>query len=141
MASDHVSAVRAIEGLYASTFAQDQTEGRISWEGVPFTPPSTGVWHRPRVLWGDSFMDTDATTARNTTVGVLTVSLFARPGSGKAALYTKADAVRDAFNRVTTSGVRFDAPSGPKPGTDRSNEGEWLQIVIDCPFTIEEESA
>ena len=108
----------------------------VAWEGMPFDPPD-GIWFRVSILWGDSFLQTQGSPGgANTLVGVLSFQCFDQPGNGTGRLYDLADVLRDLFNRNTVSGIRFDAPSGPKPAT-RDEDG-WDGVIVDIPFEVDE---
>ena len=108
----------------------------IQWEGLDFRPPN-GPWLRVAILWGEAFEQTigGPGIGKNEVVGVLSLSIFGRPGRGTGELEAYADVLRDAFNRAEIGKVRFGAPSGPRPAQER--EG-WIQMVVDIPFTLEE---
>jgi len=108
----------------------------VAWPGVDFDPPSQ--WARPAILWGDGFLETHGASGTNTVVGVLVVSLFARPGSGLGALYGWADTVRDLYDRYTGTGVEFLAASGPRQVN--TDDTRWLQVNVSIPFVAEETS-
>lgn len=111
----------------------------VAWEGVDFSPPD-GPWIQPRVIWGDAFEDSmvGPSGARNRIVGVLSTNLFAKPGTGKGALLQLADAFRDLFNRADLGGVRFGAPSAPRPVPSRGEGQAWMQVNVSVPFEVEE---
>ncbi|HEX7048654.1 MAG TPA: phage tail terminator-like protein [Longimicrobiales bacterium] len=126
----------ATEWKAARGYTDEQLGERVAWEGVDFTPPAS-EWVRLSILWGDAFEQTMGGPAvgKNEVVGVVSVTLFYPPGRGTGVLEGLADDVRDIFNRAEVSGVRFGAPSGPKPARERDG---WVQTTVDVPFTVEE---
>jgi len=131
MASDLDAARATIDGLMTSL----GTEAQIAREGVKFDPPETGAWYQPFIVWGESFISTK--NGRSTITGVLQINVKVpsdTPGMG--VMFTACDGVRDLINRIESSGVRFDAPSGPQP--PREEETRWLERVIDVDFTVDE---
>ncbi len=131
MASDLDAARATIDGIMTSL----GTASQIAREGVKFDPPETGVWFRPIIIWGESFISTK--NGRNTITGIVQISVYAPPNPpGMGALFTACDGVRDLINRIESSGVRFAAPSGPQPA--REEETRWMERVIDADFTVDE---
>ena len=55
-----------------------------------------------------------STTATNLVVGLITCNIYTKQGLGAGANFTIAKRVRDLFNRITVSDVRFDPPVGPE---------------------------
>ena len=55
-----------------------------------------------------------ATTATNLVVGLITCNIYTKQGLGAGTNFTIAKRVRDLFNRITVSDVRFDPPVGPE---------------------------
>ena len=108
----------------------------IAWENIKTDPPNTGAWIKVDILWGDTELSTK--DGRNTTTGLVQITVFSpsdTPGVGL--LGTTADAVRDMFNRLEVSGVRFGTPSGPMPGAG-TEDSRWLERIVDTPFTVDE---
>jgi len=129
------SALKTAEGAIMTRLNTEWASAtEIAWPGKRFTKPDA-AWIRPTVIWGDGFMQTAGPTNRNQIPGVLKVQIFSKPGNGEGEIKGHADSIRDIFNRVEFSGLRFDAPSGPKPAVERN---DWLQTVVDCPFIYEE---
>jgi hypothetical protein len=106
----------------------------IIWPNSPVDPPNTGTWIQPSILWGDGFISTK--NGRNQIVGVVNINVYAPAGDGTGNLFSSADSVRDMLNRVEVSGVRFEAPSGPR--IVPSPESRWIQANVSVPFTVEE---
>ena len=104
----------------------------IRWPGVGFTPPSSGPWIEPTAVFGDGSETTK--NGRNLVVGVLTVTLFDRPGVGAGPLYTLADLLRDVFNRVDLPNLTLRVPSGPRLVA----EDPFLQLALTVPFEADE---
>ena len=55
-----------------------------------------------------------STTATNLVVGLITCNIYTKQGLGAGANFVIAKRVRDLFNRITVSDVRFDPPIGPE---------------------------
>ena len=112
--------------------ASDNT--KIIWPNDPQDPPNTGNWIQPSIIWGDAFITTK--NGRNQIIGVVNINCYAPAGSGTGTLTDTADSVRDMINRVEVSGVRFEAPSGPRivPSPDE----RWIQANVSVAFAVEE---
>ena len=55
-----------------------------------------------------------ATTATNLVVGLTTFNIYTAQGLGAGANFTIGKRLRDLYNRITVSDVRFDPPIGPE---------------------------
>ena len=55
-----------------------------------------------------------ATTATNLVVGLVTFNIYTEQGLGAGANFAIAQRLRNLFNRITVSDVRFDPPVGPE---------------------------
>lgn len=114
----------------------------IAWQGMDFRPGETD-WMRPVTLFlseTEWWTSGASGTGKNIVRGLLTCSIFTAPGYGMSALDGYASAFRELFDRASLtiaghSALQFDPAGGPRPGP---TEDEWLSIVIDCPFSIEE---
>tara|TARA_Y100001972_G_scaffold109296_1_gene140061 strand:+ start:290 stop:712 length:423 start_codon:yes stop_codon:yes gene_type:complete len=56
-------------------------------------------------------------TTENTTnliVGLITLDIFTKQGFGSGSNFIIGDRIRNLFNRIVVTGVRFDAPIGPE---------------------------
>lgn len=127
MASDAISAAwSAIEKHLRDNF----TAAPIAWPGVNFSPPN-GPWVRPTPLWGDGH---EATMESRAVVGVLSVTVFGKPGTGYGVIRGHALTIRDLYNGAKIGPARFDTASGPRiVATDPA----WLQLVVSIPFTVD----
>ena len=135
MASDLNSARDTIEARI-KTLWEAGLNTKVAWENIKTDPPNTGAWIKVNILWGDTELSTK--NGRNTTTGLIQIGVFSpsnTPGTGL--LHTVADAVRDMFNRLEVSGVRFGTPSGPMPGAG-TEDSRWLERIVDTSFTVDE---
>ena len=57
---------------------------------------------------------TSATTATNLVVGLITFNIYTKQGVGAGENFAIAKRLRNLFNRITVSDVRFDPPVGPE---------------------------
>ena len=55
-----------------------------------------------------------ATTATNLVVGLITFNIYTNQGLGAGANFDIAKRLRNLYNRITVSDVRFDPPVGPE---------------------------
>lgn len=131
MASALDTAEEVIEQRIAAAFPTTATH----WSNVAFTPPASAVWLQPRILWGRGVHASMQTTQRNTVIGVLHVNCFSQQNVGPGAARRLADQVRDQFNRVEVSGVRFGVPSGPRA---ERLDSVFHVVSVTIPFTVDE---
>lgn len=118
----------AIEGRIATEMARSPSYP-VSYQNVPFTPPSDRPWLQTFIRFGDNSYATLRTFNRQT--GALVVNVFTPQSQGTAANYTIAERIRGLFDRLTLSGIIFDAASGPAPVTPASPEPYYqTQLTI-----------
>jgi len=77
-----------------------------------------------------------STTATNLVVGLVTCNIYTKQGLGAGANFTIAKRVRDLFNRITVSDVRFDPPIGPEV-SEANPEGKF-QTQVRITFELYE---
>ena len=109
------NAIRAaIEGRIATEMAASPTYP-VSYQNVPFTPPNDTPWLQVFIRFGDNNYATLLApgTGFNRQTGTLVVNVFTPQGLGTAANFTIAERIRALFDRLTLSGIIFDAASGP----------------------------
>lgn len=104
----------------------------VAWPGVPFTPPTSGVWYKPAILPGgvDVANGVGGSVHQN---GDYQISVFAPAGAGTTALHAAADALVAYFDRVTLgttlhTGVPEIGPLLAEP--------DWLQLPVTVPYTV-----
>ena len=131
MASNISDANAVISGLLESAFPSTP----IAFPDTPFIAPSSAQWLRLSIVWGDGDLATMGATNRNTIVGVVQVEVYTPPSQGDGANTRLADQVRDVYNRLESSGVRFNVPSAP---IHDNTETAWCRRLIRVPFTFDE---
>jgi len=77
-----------------------------------------------------------STTATNLIVGLITFDIYTKQGIGAGDNFAICKRLRNLFNRITVSDVRFDAPEGPEI-LQSSPEGKF-QTQISITFEIYE---
>ena len=77
-----------------------------------------------------------ATTSTNLVVGLVTFNIYTEQGLGAGANFAIAQRLRNLFNRITVSDVRFDPPIGPEI-LQSSPEGKF-QTQIRITFELYE---
>jgi len=120
----------AIEGRIATELARSPSYP-VSYQNVPFTPPSDRPWLQAFIRFGDNNYATLKTINRQT--GTLVVNVYTPQGQGTAANYTIAERIRALFDRLTLSGIIFDAASGPSQVTPASPE-PYYQTQVTVTF-------
>ena len=78
----------------------------------------------------------ESTTATNLIVGICVFNIYTKQGIGAGANFDICKRIRNLFNRITVSDVRFDAPEGPEI-LQSSPEGKF-QTQISITFEIYE---
>ena len=91
----------------------------IIFNNVPFDSTSADKYIQCVTSFGASQYLTQespnsSTTATNLVVGLCLFNVYTKQGIGAGANFTICKRLRDLFNRITVSDVRFDAPEGPE---------------------------
>lgn len=102
------------------------------YDNQKFDNPDNTKWCRLTIKCGQTYQVSigSPTGNRDRTPGVMIAQLFCPVGDGDGGLREVADAIREAFRRVTDTGVTFKTPSINEVGR---NGAEW-QINVNCPF-------
>ena len=120
----------AIEGRIATEMAASPAYP-VSYQNVPFTPPNDTPWLQVFIRFGDNNYATLKTINRQT--GTLVVNVFTPQGLGTAANFVIAERIRALFDRLTLSGIIFDAASGPAQVTPAAPE-PYYQTQLTVTF-------
>ena len=109
MTSSYNDIRSAIEARIATEMAESPSY-QVSYENVPFTPPSNGTWIKVRVRFGANNYATltGPSTGSNRQSGILLLSIFSPVGVGAGANFTVAERLKDLFDRKTVSQIIFD---------------------------------
>jgi hypothetical protein len=125
----------AIEGRISTQMATAPAYP-VSYQNVPFTPPNNTPWLQVFIRFGDNAYATLLPTGNvgfNRQNGTLVLNIYTPVGAGPAANFTIAERIKDLFDRVTVSGVIFDAASGPAQVTPASPE-PYFQTQLTITF-------
>ena len=141
MAAVNLNTVRKI----IETRLQDEFRtGRpipLVFNNVPFNDSSADRYIQCVTRFGASQYLTQespnsSTTGTNLIVGLCLFNIYTKQGVGAGDNFTICKRLRDLFNRITVSDVRFDAPEGPQI-LQSSPEGRF-QTQISITFEIYE---
>ena len=112
MAATDLNTVRAtIEARLATELASSPVIP-VAFHNMPYTPTPGSSWCQCLVSFaGGSFETMDSV---NLITGVVLINIFSAAGVGPGANLTIGKRIRDLYNRVNVSGVRFDPPTGPE---------------------------
>ena len=141
MAATNLNTVRStIEKRLADDF-KNAPFIKLIFNNVPFDADSVDQYIQCIISFGSSEYLTQqapnsSTTATNLVVGLITCNIYTKQGLGAGANFTIAKRVRDIFNRITVSDVRFDPPIGPEI-FQSSPEGKF-QTQIRITFELYE---
>tara|TARA_Y100000401_G_scaffold94022_1_gene80429 strand:- start:41 stop:478 length:438 start_codon:yes stop_codon:yes gene_type:complete len=119
MAATNLNTVRStIETRIRDEFRSGQPVP-VVFNNVPFDASTVDLYIQCITSFGSSEYLTQqapssSTTATNLVVGLVTCNIYTKQGLGAGANFTIAKRVRDLFNRITVSDVRFDPPIGPE---------------------------
>lgn len=132
MSSTYNDVRAAIEGRIETEMALEPVYP-VSYQNVSFTPPSNSSWLQVFIRFGDNNYATliGPGTGFNRQTGTLVVNVFTPQGQGAAANFTIAERIKDKFDRLTLSGIIFDAASGPTQITPASPDAFYqTQVTI-----------
>ena len=119
MAATNLNTVRStIETRIRNEFRTGQPIS-IVFNNVPFDASTVDQYIQCITSFGSSEYLTQqapnsATTATNLVVGLVTFNIYTEQGLGAGANFAIAQRLRNLFNRITVSDVRFDPPVGPE---------------------------
>ena len=119
MAATNLNTVRStIEKRLADDF-KNAPFVKLIFNNVPFDADSVDQYIQCIVSFGSSSYLTQqapnsSTTATNLVVGLTTFNIYTEQGLGAGANFDIAERLRNLFNRITVSDVRFDPPVGPE---------------------------
>ena len=107
----------------------------VIFHNQPYIPTPNSAWLQCLVSFGNnSFLTMGGTTgSSNSVIGVMVINIFTPKGVGQGANLTIGKRVRDLYNRVIVSGVRFDPPTGPEVVAAPSPEG-YFQTQVRMTF-------
>ena len=113
----------------------------LVFNNVPFDASSVDQYIQCITSFGASEYLTQqapnsATTATNLVVGLTTFNIYTEQGLGAGANFDIAERLRNLFNRITVSDVRFDPPIGPEV-LESSPEGKF-QTQVRITFELYE---
>ena len=135
MAALDLNAIRAIvEGRLATELAAAPPIP-VVFHNMASTPTPGSTWAQCLVSFGaNNYMTMGSLTgASNSVIGVVVVNIFSGKGVGSGANFTVGKRVRDLYNRIVISGVRFDPPTGPEVVATPSPEG-YFQTQVRMTF-------
>ena len=141
MAATNLNTVRStIETRIRNEFRTGQPIP-IVFNNVPFDASTVDQYIQCITSFGSSEYLTQqapnsSTTATNLVVGLITCNIYTKQGLGAGANFIISKRVRDLFNRITVSDVRFDPPVGPEI-LQSSPEGKF-QTQIRITFELYE---
>tara|TARA_R100000458_G_scaffold41117_2_gene38730 strand:+ start:124 stop:549 length:426 start_codon:yes stop_codon:yes gene_type:complete len=140
MAAIDLNAIRAtIEGRLKTEFDTSPTYD-VVFHNMPYTPTPSSTWLQCLVSFGDSsYLSQGGTSGSdNLVTGSVFVNIFSGQGVGPGENLTVGKRVRDLYNRVNVSGVRFDPPTGPEVLATPAPEG-YFQTQVRMTFDTFEE--
>ena len=119
MAATNLNTVRStIETRIRNEFRTGQPIP-IVFNNVPFDASTVDQYIQCVISFGSSEYLTQqapnsSTTSTNLVVGLTTFNIYTEQGLGAGANFDIAKRLRNLFNRITVSDVRFDPPVGPE---------------------------
>ena len=141
MAATDLNTVRAtIEKRLYDEFKKGQPVPLV-FNNIPFDASNVDQFIQCVTSFGSSEYLTQqapnsSTTATNLIVGLITLNIFTKQGLGINANFAISKRLRNLFNRITVSDVRFDPPVGPEI-LQSSPEGKF-QTQIRITFELYE---
>ena len=141
MAATNLNTVRStIETRIRNEFRTGQPIP-IVFNNVPFDASTVDQYIQCITSFGSSEYLTQqapnsSTTATNLVVGLVTCNIYTKQGLGAGQNFIIGKRVRDLFNRITVSDVRFDPPVGPEV-SESTPEGKF-QTQVRITFELYE---
>ena len=116
MAATDLNTVRAtIEGRLATELASSPAIP-VVFSNMPFDSKSQDSFVQCEISFGSGSLISQGnqTDGNNSIVGLVVLNIFTEDGIGSGANFTICKRLRDLYNRITVSGVIFDAAVGPE---------------------------
>ena len=141
MAATNLNTVRStIEKRLADDF-KNAPFIKLIFNNVPFDADSVDQYIQCITSFGSSEYLTQqapnsSTTSTNLIVGLVTCNIYTKQGLGAGQNFIVGKRVRDLFNRITVSDVRFDPPVGPEV-SEATPEGKF-QTQVRITFELYE---
>ena len=138
MAATNLNTVRStIESRIRNEFRTGQPIP-IVFNNVPFDASTVDQYIQCVISFGSSEYLTQGsnTNATNLVVGLITCNIYTKQGLGAGQNFIVGKRVRDLFNRITVSDVRFDPPVGPEV-SEATPEGKF-QTQVRITFELYE---
>lgn len=141
MASINLNTVRKIIESRLNDEFRNGPPVSVVFNNVPFDISSADKLIQCVISFGTSqYLTQEApnssTTSTNLLVGLCLFNIYTKQGIGAGENFTICKRIKDLFNRVTVSDVRFDAPEGPQI-LQSSPEGRF-QTEISITFEMYE---
>ena len=119
MAATNLNTVRATIEKHLNNEFRIGPQIPLVFNNVPFDASTVDKYIQCIISFGSSEYLTQqapnsATTATNLVVGLTTFNIYTEQGLGAGANFDIAERLRNLFNRITVSDVRFDPPVGPE---------------------------
>ena len=110
----------------------------IVFNNIPFDASTVDQYIQCVTSFGSSEYLTQgtSTSATNLVVGLIIFNIYTKQGLGAGANFAICKRLRNLFNRITVSDVRFDAPIGPE--IFQSNPEGKFQTQIRITFELYE---
>ena len=116
MAATDLNTVRAtIESRLATELASSPAIP-VVFSNMPFDSKSQDSFVQCKVSFGSGSLISQGNQSdgNNSIVGLVVLNIFTEDGIGSGANFTICKRLRDLYNRITVSGVIFDAAVGPE---------------------------
>tara|TARA_B100000424_G_scaffold238389_1_gene204434 strand:+ start:204 stop:626 length:423 start_codon:yes stop_codon:yes gene_type:complete len=116
MAATDLNTVRSTIESRLSTELASSPAIPVVFSNQPFDATSNESFVQCEVSFGSGEITSqgDSTNANTIIVGLLSLNVFTEQGIGSGSNFTICKRLRDLYNRITVSGVIFDAIVGPE---------------------------
>ena len=86
----------------------------VVFNNMPFDPTAKNSFVQCQINFGANEYITQETGTQNSITGLITLNVFTKDGLGSGANFVIGKRLRDLYNRITVSGIIFDAVVGPE---------------------------
>ena len=139
MAATDLNTVRSTIESRLSTELASSPVIPVVFNNQPFDATSNESFVQCEVSFGSGEITSqgDSTNANTIIVGLLSLNVFTEQGIGSGSNFTICKRLRDLYNRITVSGVIFDAVVGPEI-LSQPQEGKFVTQMRITFETFEE---
>jgi len=122
--------------IITTQFNSNYSTTTVRWPNVAFEEPEDGTpWVSFNISIADAIIQT-ISVKHNDQLGMVLINVFTKARTGMIANNTLVQEVRAIFNRLTITGIHFEAPEIRQVTTN--SDDIWFNQLVRIPFVYNE---